>query len=129
MPTARAEPIESSESTTTLRAGSFGLTGRLYVSGFESSRKNALSPPRKPLESAPYRCASLNPMPFSVSTRFSAFATSSSRKPNWIDSLGHDAADAGPRPLWMRSLQNVHFLAVPVCSLNDTTPNGHDDTQ
>jgi hypothetical protein len=29
----------------------------------------------------------------------------------------------------MRSLQKVHFLAVPVCSLKDTTPKGQADTQ
>jgi len=46
-----------------------------------------------------------------------------------MDSVGHALAQAGPRPLWMRSLQNVHFFAVPVVSLNDTTPNGHAEMQ
>ncbi len=49
--------------------------------------------------------------------------------PNWMEWVGQALAQAGPRPLWMRSLQKVHFLAVPVCSLNDTTPNGHEATQ
>ena len=68
-------------------------------------------------------------MAFSFSTRLAALPTSSSRNPNWIDSVGHALAQAGPRPLWIRSLQNVHFFAVPVDSLKLTTPNGHDDTQ
>src|SRR5262249_41534000 len=122
-------PMERSESTTTLRCGSLGSAGRLYVDGFESNRKNAFRPPRKPLVSAPYSCASLKPIAFRVSTRFWAFVTSSSRKPNWIESVGHALAQAGPSPLWMRSLQNVHFFAVPVVSLKLTTPNGHDETQ
>ena len=39
--------------TTTLRCGSFGFSGRWYVPGLESRRKNALSPPRNPFASAP----------------------------------------------------------------------------
>src|SRR5205823_12892681 len=39
-PTRMAEPMESSESTTTLRCGSLGCSGRLYVAGRASSRKN-----------------------------------------------------------------------------------------
>ena len=46
-----------------------------------------------------------------------------------IDWVGHALAQAGPRPLWIRSLQNVHFVAVPVSWLNATTPNGHAETQ
>ena len=71
----------------------------------------------------------MKPIALSVSTRFCALATRSSRKPNWIDSVGHAFAHAGPSPLWMRSLQNVHFVAVPVLSLNATTPNGQEETQ
>src|SRR5688572_8550001 len=68
-------------------------------------------------------------MALSVSTRFCALATRSSRNPNWMDSVGHALAHAGPRPLWMRSLQKWHFLAVPVFSLKLTTPKGQADTQ
>src|SRR5260370_33183269 len=46
-----------------------------------------------------------------------------------MDSVGQFLAHAGPRPLWMRSLQKVHLLAGPVSWLNDTTPNGHELTQ
>src|SRR5207244_4239370 len=46
-----------------------------------------------------------------------------------IDRVGHAFAQAGPRPLWSRSLQKVHFVAVPVSWLNATTPNGQADTQ
>src|SRR3989304_5083589 len=128
-PTGRAEPMDSTESTKTLRCGSFGLSGRLYVPGLSRSRKNAFSPPRKSPGSAPYNRAFFNPMPLSFSTRFFALATSSSLKPNWIESVGHAFAQAGPSPLWIRSLQKVHLLAVPVSWLKATTPNGQDDTQ
>ena len=46
-----------------------------------------------------------------------------------MDSVGHAFAQAGPSPLWMRSLQKVHLVAVPVSWLNATTPNGQADTQ
>jgi hypothetical protein len=41
-----------------------------------------------------------------------------------MDSVGHALAQAGPSPLWIRSLQNVHFDARPVSWLKLTTPNG-----
>ena len=68
-------------------------------------------------------------MSLSVVTRLPALVTSSSRKPNWMDSVGQVLAQAGPRPLWMRLLQNVHLLARPVSWLNDTTPKGQELTQ
>ena len=46
-----------------------------------------------------------------------------------MDSVGQVLAQAGPSPLWMRSLQKVHLLARPVSWLKDTTPNGHELTQ
>jgi len=46
-----------------------------------------------------------------------------------MDSVGQVFAHAGPRPLWMRSLQKVHLLARPVSWLKDTTPKGQELTQ
>jgi hypothetical protein len=46
-----------------------------------------------------------------------------------MDSVGHALAHAGPSPLWIRSLQKVHFDARPVSWLKLTTPKGQAATQ
>src|SRR5512134_1640655 len=69
------------------------------------------------------------PRPLSLARRASAFFFSSATSPYAIDPVGHALAHAVPRPLWIRSLHSVHFLAVPVSWLKATTPNGHDGRQ
>ncbi len=46
-----------------------------------------------------------------------------------MESVGQVLAHAGPSPLWIRSLQNVHLFARPVSWLKETTPKGQELTQ
>ncbi len=69
------------------------------------------------------------PTLFSRSSRAFAARLRSATSPYRIEPVGHALAQAVPRPRWIRSLHRVHLWTVPVASLKEITPKGHDGMQ
>ena len=120
-------PPTRSESTKTLRCGQQRLLREVVGRRLVEEQEERVEPAEEALAVGAVELGVLEAHPLErLHALLAPWRTSSSRNPNWMDSVGHALAQAGPSPLWMRSLQKVHLLARPVSWLKDTTPNGHE---